>query len=72
MDVKEKQDNDPMLLEVKGAIHNKRVEVFSHGKDGVLRYQGRLCIPDMGELRKHILEKSHKSIYYIHPGATKM
>ena len=30
--IKEKQDNDPILLELKGAIHNPIVEVFSQGE----------------------------------------
>ena len=38
VEVKEKQDSDPILLEFKGAIHNQRVEVFSQRGDGVLRY----------------------------------
>ena len=29
VEVKVKQDNDPILLELKGAVHNQRVEVFS-------------------------------------------
>ena len=29
VDVKEKQDSDPILLELKGAVHNQRVEIFS-------------------------------------------
>ena len=29
VEVKENQDNDPILLELKGAVHNQRVEVFS-------------------------------------------
>ena len=32
VEVKENQDNDPILLEVKGAIHNQRLEVFSWGR----------------------------------------
>ncbi|WMV54949.1 hypothetical protein MTR67_048334 [Solanum verrucosum] len=52
--------------------HNQRVEVFSQGGDGVLLYQGRLCVPDVGELRQHILAEAHNSRYSIHPGATKM
>ena len=48
MEVKEKKDNDPILLELKGAVRNQRVEVFSQGGDGVLLYQGRLCVPDVG------------------------
>ena len=43
VEVKEKKDSDPILLELKGAVHNQRVEVFSQGIDGVLHYKGRLC-----------------------------
>ena len=49
--VKEKQDSDPILLELKGAVHNQRAEVFCQGGDGVLYYQGRSYVPDVGELR---------------------
>ena len=48
------------------------MEVFSQGGDGVLRYQGRLCVLDVGELRQHILAEAHNSRYSIHPGAIKM
>ena len=68
----EKQESDPISLELKGAVNNQRVEVFSQGGDGVLRYQGRLCVPNVGELRQHILAEAHNSRYSIHPGATKM
>ncbi|WMV26391.1 hypothetical protein MTR67_019776 [Solanum verrucosum] len=72
VEVKEKQDNDPILLELKGAVQKQTVGVFSQGGDGVLRYQGRLCVPDVSELRQHILTEPHNSRYSIHPGATKM
>ena len=72
VEVKEKQDSDPILLEIKGPVHNQRVEVLSQGGDGVVRYQGRLCVPDMGELRQHILEEAHNSRYSIYPGGAKM
>ena len=29
VEVKEKQDSDPILLELKGAVHSERVQVFS-------------------------------------------
>ena len=38
VEVKENQDSDPILLELKCEVHNKRVEVFSQGGEGVLRY----------------------------------
>ena len=72
VEVKEKKDNDPILLELKGAVHHQRVEVFSQGGDGVLRYQGGLCFPDVGELRQYILAEAHNSRYSINPGVTKM
>ena len=66
VEVKEKQDSDPILLELKGAVNNQREEVFSQWGDGVLRYQGRLCVSDVGELRQHILAEAHNfSIYFI-------
>ena len=72
MEVKEKQQNDPILLELKGAVNNQRVDVFSQWEDGVLCSQDRLCVPDVGELRQHILAEAYNSRYYIHPGSTKM
>ena len=47
VEVKEKHESDPILLELNGAVNNQRVEVFSQGGDGVLRYQGRLCVLEL-------------------------
>ena len=69
--MKEKKESDLILLELKGAVNYQRVEVFSQVGGGVLRYQGRLCVPDVGELRQHILAEAHNSSYSIHPGSTK-
>ena len=48
------------------------MEVFSQGGDGLLCYQGRLCVPDVGELRQYILTEAHNSRNSIHPGYTKI
>ena len=32
----------------------------------------RLCVPDVGELKKKIMEEAHSSAYAMHPGSTKM
>ncbi|KAH0695924.1 hypothetical protein KY289_013406 [Solanum tuberosum] len=72
VDVKSKQHLDPILMELKESILNKSVEVLSQGRDGVLRYQSRLCVSDVDGLREKILEEAHGSRYSIHPGATKM
>ena len=48
VEVKEKQHSDPILLELKNAVHNQRVEVFSQGGNSLLRHQGRLCVSGVG------------------------
>ena len=45
VEVKEKQDQDPIFLELKASLYNKKVLAFEQRGDGVLRYQGRLCVP---------------------------
>jgi len=40
--------------------------------DGVLRLQDRICVPNVPELRKMILEECHRSNLSIHPGVTKI
>ena len=32
----------------------------------------RLCVPDVVELKKEIMEEAHSSAYAMHPGSTKM
>ncbi|WMV24380.1 hypothetical protein MTR67_017765 [Solanum verrucosum] len=71
-EVKEKQYSDLILLQLKGVVHQQKVEVFSQGGYGVLRYQRRLCVPKMGELRQQILTEPHISKYSIYPGNTKI
>ena len=70
--VKEKQYQDPILLEMKKNVHNKRVLSLQQRGDGVFRYQCRLCVPMVDRIQKRIKEKTHSSRYSIHPSSTKM
>ncbi|WMV49716.1 hypothetical protein MTR67_043101 [Solanum verrucosum] len=72
MDLKAKQGLDPSLVELNEMVLKKSVEGFSQGGDGVLRYQGHLCVPNVDDLREQILSEAHSSLYSIHPEATKM
>ena len=45
---------------------------FMIDSEGTLRLDTRLCVPDVDELRKEIMEEAHFSAYSIHPGSTKM
>ncbi|WMV57927.1 hypothetical protein MTR67_051312 [Solanum verrucosum] len=46
VEVKEKQDNDRILLELKGAIHQQRVEVFSQWGDDMRRRELEFQVDD--------------------------
>ncbi|WMV33168.1 hypothetical protein MTR67_026553 [Solanum verrucosum] len=50
LDEKAKKDLDPILVELNEAVLKKSIEAFSKGRDGVLRYQGRLCVPNVDYL----------------------
>ncbi|WMV37683.1 hypothetical protein MTR67_031068 [Solanum verrucosum] len=71
-DVKAKKGFDPILVELKEAVLKKSIEAFTQGADGVLRYQGRLCVPNMDDFREQNLTKAHSLQYSIPPGATKV
>ena len=47
-------------------------ENFSITQDGMLTMKGRVCVPDVEDLRKLIMEKAHCSAYAMHSGNTKM
>ncbi|WMV60095.1 hypothetical protein MTR67_053480, partial [Solanum verrucosum] len=70
--VKEKQDQDPILLDLKANVQMHRVLAFEQGGDSVLKYQGRLCVPMVDELQERIMKEAHSSRYSIHPSSTKM
>ncbi|KAH0672692.1 hypothetical protein KY290_024922 [Solanum tuberosum] len=72
MDVKARQGLDPILIYFKEAVLKESVEASSQGGDGVLRYQGRLCAPNIDDLREQILSEAYSSQYSIHLGATKI
>ena len=41
-------------------------------KDGILRFNSRIWVPNVQELKREILQEAHQSRYSIHPGNTKM
>jgi hypothetical protein len=50
----------------------EEVPGFSIDQEGVLWYNGRLCVPNIKELKQLILKEAHGTPYLIHPGGTKM
>ncbi|MCI37180.1 hypothetical protein A2U01_0058404, partial [Trifolium medium] len=71
-EVKECQKRDQKLMEKLVLVREGKKVDFGTDENGVVRYRGRVCVPDMPELRKMILEEGHRSGLSIHPGVTKM
>lgn len=71
-EVKKKQDKDPILLESKSNVHKQKVMTFEQAGYDMLRYQDRLCVPNVVELQEGIMTEAHSSRYSIHWGFKKM
>ena len=50
VEVRSKKYIDPLLMELKESVLGKLNDSFSQGGDGVLRYQWRLCVPNIDDL----------------------
>jgi len=70
--VKEAQKGDVKFVHLLVASNQTDDSDFKVDDQGVLRFRGRICIPDNDEMKKMILEESHRSSLSIHPGATEM
>jgi len=57
------------LLNGEGSVSREQYEVDSQGW---LRRDGRICVPNVDELRKEVLDECHRKKYTIHPGGNKM
>ncbi|XP_075096435.1 uncharacterized protein LOC142174524 [Nicotiana tabacum] len=71
-EVEMRQFEDPELVKIKESIPFQKKQLFKQSDDGILKYKGRLYVPNVGELRKKIMIEMHQSRYSVHPGSTKM
>ncbi|XP_052728435.1 uncharacterized protein LOC128195239 [Vigna angularis] len=54
--IKMKQREDEELVKILSALGTDQAKWFNTGTDGMLRYMGRTCVPNDGELKRIILE----------------
>ncbi|XP_057248326.1 uncharacterized protein LOC130590277 [Beta vulgaris subsp. vulgaris] len=71
-EIREKQDKDDFIKELKSKIEKNEMTDFQEYADGSIRLNGRWCIPNDGELKNKILKEAHSSAYSVHPGRDKM
>jgi len=70
--VKERQLADASLTTVREQLGSDEANEFALVGEGVLRFQGRICVPDDVEVKRLIFEEGHKSRLSLHPGMIKM
>jgi hypothetical protein len=66
------QVEDEKIQEIKRNIKEEKSPGFWEDDEGVLWYEGRICVPNVKELKDKILREAHESAYSIHPGGNKM
>jgi hypothetical protein len=71
--VLEQLQGDSWYLKVTSNLQSGRrldpkYEGYSLETDGLLRYQGRMYIPENGDIRSIILKEAHRSLICAHPG----
>ena len=70
--IRERQLLDASLNRVREQLGSEEARDFALSDDGILRFRGRVCIPDDAKVKRLILEEGHKSRLSLHPGMTKM
>ena len=60
-EVKKGQHLDPVLMELNDLVLVNMNESFTLGGDEILKYQDRMCVPDMDDLWTNIVAEAHGS-----------
>ena len=70
--VKAAQRRDLQLQKIMYEVQQGQSRDFVVDREDTLRLGTRLCVSNVDELRKEIMEEAHFSAYGIHLGSTKM
>ena len=70
--IRELQIQDPQIVKLRGEVESGQRGDLSLREDGTVVMGQRLCVPDVGDVRREIMEEAHSSAYAMHPRSTKM
>ena len=59
-------------MKLRGEVESGQRGDLSSREDGTVVMGQRLCVPDVGHVRREIMEEAHSSAYAMHMGSTKM
>ena len=69
--IQKNQDTDQHLVKIRDRVQQGTDTSFSV-QDGILMFGNRLCVPDVDNLHREILDEAYNAPYAMHPGTTKM
>ena len=59
-------------MKLRGEVESGQRGDLSLRKDDTVVMGQRLCMPDVGDVRRENMEEAHSSAYAMHPESTKM
>jgi hypothetical protein len=71
-EIRKGEVEDKKIQEIKCNIKEEKSPGLLEDEEGVLWYKGRICVPNVMELRDRILREAYESAYSIHLGGNKM
>jgi hypothetical protein len=71
-EIRKGQLEDEKVQEIKRNIKEEKSPDFLKDDEGVLRYKGRIRVPNVKELKDKILREAHESAYFINHRGNKM
>jgi hypothetical protein len=69
-DIQKGQLTYEKIQEIERNIIEDKSPRFTEDDQGVLWYKGRICVPDVKEIKNLILREACDSAYSIHPGGS--
>jgi hypothetical protein len=70
--IREGQLEDVEIMEIRDTMERGKASDFTEDDQGTIWFKKRICVLDVGDLRKTIMREAHDSAYFIHPRSTKM
>ena len=70
--IKEAQKGHESIEGIKSRLKKQEVKGFKVDSNGILWFDGRICVPNVPDHKQLIMKKAHEYKYSIHPGGTKM
>lgn len=61
------QSEDPELVRIMDEVRTGTRPDFTISDSGVLHFRTRLCVPDVRNLRREVMEEAHTSLFFRSP-----